>query len=117
MRGRGAITEGIANEIFDILVMCGGANEDNRSNFVWLHIKDEFPCREYRFQGHFGFGGKFYSDQGGRECPWRVGYHPDDVKHNPGIHESLCTATNLLLFQIWERHDHDSDEIRQRKQG
>lgn len=102
-------TEEIANEIYDILVECGGARESNRDNFVWVHVKDDFPTDQYRFQGHFGFGGKFYSD-GSSSRAWRVSYHPDDVRQNLELYKSLCSAINILLHQLWERHaDADQD--------
>jgi len=53
------MTESKANSIYDILVELGGASERDRSSFVFHHTKGD--CNEYRFQGKFGFGGKFWS--------------------------------------------------------
>ena len=55
------MTEERANAIYDILVEFG-AGESMRSSFVYHHTKtDSEICREWRFQGIFGFGGKYYS--------------------------------------------------------
>ena len=106
------MTEEIAREIYDLLVMCGGASKDNRDDFVWAHIKDDFPCEEYRFQGHFGFGGKFYSGSSDLQ-PWRIGYHEDDVKDNPKLYRSLCNAINIILAALWEGHRADETQVEQ----
>lgn len=50
-----------ANKVYNILVEHGGAVESMRSNFVYAHTEDQYPCWEYRFQGYFGFGGKYRS--------------------------------------------------------
>ena len=47
------------NLIWDILVDAG-AREDYRSDFIQAHSEGG-DCKEYRFQGKFGFGGKFRS--------------------------------------------------------
>jgi hypothetical protein len=49
------------NKVFDLLASIGGAPESMRSNFVHHHTKEE-PPKEYRFQGHLGFGGKYWSE-------------------------------------------------------
>lgn len=47
------------NKIYDILVKDAGAVESERDMFIHVHTKSD--CDEYRFQGKFGFGGKFWS--------------------------------------------------------
>jgi len=100
-----------AHAIFDILVDCGGAIENQRSVFVTYVTNERVLC-EYRFGGHFGFGGKLYCEDGGgiRKCPWRVGYHPQDVKDNPAIYHSLCRAINKLLENLWEKTNENDGE-------
>lgn len=49
-------TELQLNGIYDALVDYG-APESYRSDFVHAHLNND--CQEYRFQGVFGFGGKF----------------------------------------------------------
>lgn len=62
MHGKRLLPE-FSNKVYDILVEHGGAPESMRGNFVFSHHEDEFPCWEYRFQGHFGFGGKYWSER------------------------------------------------------
>lgn len=56
------LTEEFANKVYDILVKEAGATDHqwSRYMFVQSHISTE-PCWEYRFQGVFGFGGKYHS--------------------------------------------------------
>lgn len=104
--------EKIANEIYDVLVMCGGAIPDTREHFIYAHLDEEYPCNEYRFQGHFGFGGKFYSD-GFETNPWHIGYHPDDTKgKNEELYHSLMVAMNSILISIWEKWKNNTDRCR-----
>jgi len=55
-------TEQQANEIFDMLVKECGSNESLRENFVYSILDG---CREYRFGGDLGFGGKFRNNGNG----------------------------------------------------
>lgn len=41
--------------IYNILIKFGGAFEGDRMTFVINHLENEYPCSEWRFQGHFGF--------------------------------------------------------------
>ncbi len=101
--------EKTANAIYDILVEYGGASSEDRVYFVQAHMCER-PTDQHRFQGHFGFGGKLYTDGMPLEA-WRVGYHPDDVQRDPAAYESLCKAINVLLRQLWEGKD-DGERIR-----
>lgn len=51
---------------YDLLVKHAGARSDPRERecFVWTFTQVEYPGTEYRFQGHLGFGGKFYRSGG-----------------------------------------------------
>lgn len=51
-----------ANAIYDILIQECGADEYWRENFVQVETSEE--CREYRFKGELGFGGKFWRNSG-----------------------------------------------------
>jgi hypothetical protein len=55
------------NLIYDLLVSIGGANERYRQEFILIHM-EEPPCREYRFSGHLGFGGKYRSQTNTVDC-------------------------------------------------
>lgn len=48
------------NAVYDVLMKTGGAREDERDSFITNHTSTQ-GCDEYRFQGHFGFGGKYRS--------------------------------------------------------
>lgn len=60
-----------ANQIYDLLVEYG-AREEDRKMFVYHAERGGFS--EWRFQGIFGFGGKFrnYSNK------WYVDYYKED---------------------------------------
>ena len=61
------LTEDRANKIYDVLVDLAGANSrpSDRADFIWAHCTCEYGCMEYRFDGHFGFGGKYRSQRNG----------------------------------------------------
>ena len=61
----------IANQIYDILVEDCEAPESLRENFI---AAQQGGCREYRFQGLFGFGGKFWNSAD----TWYVNCYPED---------------------------------------
>lgn len=61
-----------ADVIYDVLVEEVGAREDDRETFVHMQTRDE-GCREYRFMGSLGFGGKFW-DSG----DWWVGCYREN---------------------------------------
>lgn len=65
------IPQPIANEIYDILVELGGAYEHARDQFL---AAAAHGITEYRFGGHLGFGGKFWTTKGG----WTVDCYPED---------------------------------------
>lgn len=98
------LDEKIANEVYDVLVMCGGALSTDRVAFIQAHTVKDHPCNEWRFQGHFRFGGKFYS-HGWENEPWYIGYHPGDFMgdKNEDVYYSLMVAINTILISIWEK--------------
>lgn len=53
------------NSLYDILTTECGAPKRFRENFVWIMTNNP-ECREYRFQGDLGFGGKLYRETRGR---------------------------------------------------
>jgi hypothetical protein len=59
------------NKIFDILLEAK-ANENDRDSFIY-HFSEQ-GCREFRFGGVLGFGGKFYNylDR------WYISCYPED---------------------------------------
>ncbi len=58
-----------ANKIYDILVNYGGAREEERDSFIDNHVLfDKDVCDEWRFQGKFGFGGKYWRKRNSITC-------------------------------------------------
>ena len=64
-----------ANKIYDLLIEIGGANprDSDRADFIHTHCESDYDCSEYRFQGHLGFGGKYWSGSN------RVSFYSEDV--------------------------------------
>jgi len=56
------IAEEQAEYIFDLLVKHAGAFEEDRTSFLYAQIDRENPCKEFRFCGALGFGGKFWNN-------------------------------------------------------
>lgn len=81
----------------EALVPLGGAHAGHDSRFSFLHaqIMDEYPCTEYRFQGHFGFGGKLRT---GHDLRCHVNYYPED---KTAAREQQQAAVNAKLAELW----------------
>lgn len=58
------ITESQAKELCDILMEHAGAFPYDKTQFLQAQTNREFPCREFRFCGKLGFGGKFWNNNG-----------------------------------------------------
>ena len=82
------LTEEFANLVYNILVLHGGAVESMRDNFIYAHTDKKEPCWEYRFQGVFGFGGKYWSDRNA------ISYYPED--HTKKLDKLQKKINNLL---------------------
>ncbi len=85
------LTIEFANKVYDILVEVGGAREEERSQFIYHHCEDEYECREWRFDGALGSGGKYRSTWNG------VTYYPEG--ESAGRVE-LANKINELLKEI-----------------
>lgn len=83
-----------ASAIYDVLIAECGATEFWRSNFLTCLSHDEIPCREYRFQGTLGFGGKFYKSSDA----WRVDCYPED---RTAEREAVIVRTNARLREMF----------------
>ena len=81
----------IKNAIYDILVEECNAPESLRDNFLY-----HFPeCREYRFQGNQGFGGKvWFAYYNGKQDSVFVSCYPEDEKFVDN--EARVRANNRL---------------------
>lgn len=86
-----------ANKIYDLLVSIGGAYEGMRDDFVYAHLDKEYPCREWRFGGKLGFGGKYRSYYNTVDC-----YSEDETPNRLEIIEKLNTALAKLKINTNE---------------
>lgn len=94
------LTKDQADKVYDILVEDGGAIDRyderlggyyDRNNFIYHHTKEKYPASEWRFQGHFGFGGKYYSGKN------RVSCYPEDRTDE---RDELIRQMNIKLHEI-----------------
>jgi len=81
--------------VYDILVEHGGAGEWQRDSFVREFLGDD-PTHEWRFQGHLGFGGKFWRNDG----RIYVSCYPEDRTPKLG---KLVEKLNGLLNELVQR--------------
>lgn len=84
------ITEEQANAIYDMLMEECGLNEHLRENFVFSEVEG---CREYRFQGALGFGGKFRNNGNGVY----VDCYPEDMTPE---REKMIELANTRLREM-----------------
>jgi hypothetical protein len=81
-----------ANSVYDLLVELAGANESDRQDFVYNHCSGENGCSEWRFCGHFGFGGKYRSQRN------IISYYIEDTTDS---REALKKDINNRLSEIY----------------
>lgn len=86
------MTEESAHYIFELLVTNAGARESMRDEFVY-HLTH--GCKEFRFQGSLGFGGKLYVEPRGL----RVSCYRED--ETPERNETI-EKTNAALAALSE---------------
>ena len=84
-----------ANKVYTILVIWADANESMRDNFIYAHTDIKEPCWEYRFQGVFGFGGKYWSDRNA------ISYYPED--HTKKLDKQAEFLEDKQEFGTWRR--------------
>ena len=78
------------NHVYSILVSVCGANESDRGPFFSEMLGSD-PSREWRFQGHLGFGGKYWPLQN------RVSSYPEDYTRE---REVIMQEANELLENL-----------------
>ena len=95
------ITPEQAEAVYTILVKHVGARDtaDARTSFVWAVIDRKHPCREYRFQGSLGFGGKFRNNGSHDDTPY-VDCYPE---HKTPARDAVILATNAFLADLFGR--------------
>lgn len=82
-----------ADEVYDILVDIAGAPEGQREAFTFLIVSEGRRLEEWRFQGHLGFGGKFWQNTMTVNC-----YREDETPERLNV----IYATNYHLTQLAE---------------
>lgn len=83
--------EEIANKVYDILVNIGAASESMRDSFVHNHTRVDDECREWRFGGRLGFGGKYRSITNTVDC------YSEDLTDDV---QSIINKINLELSKL-----------------
>jgi hypothetical protein len=81
----------MANKVYDILVQECGAPELQRASFV--HTQTTEHCREWRFCGCLGFGGKFWNTN---EKLYVNCYTEDETSER----RTMIKRTNILLGNL-----------------
>lgn len=71
----------------------GGATEIMRASFLTGHLKENL-CQEWRFQGHFGFGGKYRSLTNKVDC-YREDETPERLKRIKEINFKLAKSDEI----------------------
>ena len=69
----------------------GGANIDSKLEFAMHHTDPVYPCREWRFQGKLGFGGKYRSETNKVDC-----YREDETTEVLLLIDDINHALSLL---------------------
>lgn len=99
------MTEEEAQKVWDILVEECDAGSRGREQFVATVTKGETPCREYRFQGALGFGGKLYMEP----RRWSVGYYSEDESAYRNLCEARANARLHDLFLEYKEAQHGQE--------
>lgn len=106
------LTEDKANAIYDVLVSAAGARESWRSMFIANQTSD--VCDEWRFQGDYGFGGKFWRnitkrpDDTWGEC-WYINAYTESYTEELEEREVLINSTLEILRKYFEGVDNTEE--------
>lgn len=87
------MTDEIKQKIYDILIKAGASDDE------WdrLAFTSSFPkCREYRFCGYLGFGGKVWY-QPYHDCPVEVNCYREDLTSE---RQEIIDRTNAALAEL-----------------
>lgn len=88
--------EQVWNEV--LVPICGVPQiHDDKYVFIDAHAREQ-PAREWRFQGNFGFGGKFRMD---RDFSGKVDMYPEDETPERVRQRD---AANEALVQLFNKH-------------
>jgi hypothetical protein len=97
------ITADQANRAYDILVLHAGARNTEwaRESFIWHVATSTAPTREFRFQGHLGFGGKFRNNGNHNDTPYVDCYREDETISRVGV----MLAVNAMLADLFAQNE------------
>lgn len=90
------ITPEQADAAYSVLVRHAGARDDERERYAFVHHVVD-GCREYRFQGHLGFGGKFRNNGNNGDVPYVDCYREHLTTHT----NAVILATNAMLAELF----------------
>ena len=82
--------EEFLQKVYTVLVGLGGASYGMRASFIDAHL-DREKCREWRFGGAFGFGGKYRSKTNS------IDYYAEDKTE---LLDKLQNMANVALAEI-----------------
>jgi len=91
------LTKKTATAVYDLLMDVGGAHKNYRDHFI-QHYTEADPSREWRFQGHLGFGGKFYLSYD----RFRAGCYKEDSNEE---REAIIAELNEKLAELFHQRD------------
>jgi hypothetical protein len=81
------------SRVYDVLVKYADAPECDKDSFIYHHAQSEYGCREWRFCGSLGFGGKYRSGRNTIDC-YREDETPERLKIIEGVNRELSLLNN-----------------------
>ncbi len=101
------LSESEAAAIWRVLVDHAGAPDHAMSCDAFVQFQAAQVCKEYRFCGSLGFGGKFRRDRvwigGTRTESWAVDCYPEDLTDE---RQAVIAETNEALAELRQEHAH-----------
>ncbi len=85
--------------VYDLLIATGNVRTDSMKHAFVAYFTEQgrpWQCREWRFQGHLGFGGKFWRNDGRH---YVSAYHEDITKERNRMIASLNTQIENLELE------------------
>lgn len=86
------------DSVYSILVNIGGASESMRGSFVQNHTDTEYPCTEWRFCGHLGYGGKYRRKTNKVDC-YSEDETPKRIALIRELNDALAKLSNEALCE------------------
>lgn len=93
------ITPDEAGQAYAILIETVGASESEDERRSFIRSVASRDCREYRFMGHLGFGGKFRNNGNFDDTPYVDCYG----EHRTKARERMIAAANARLAALFTK--------------